>query len=24
MLIDLHAHYVPRSFLEAIEKEGGP
>ncbi|HWT82613.1 MAG TPA: amidohydrolase family protein [Candidatus Methylomirabilis sp.] len=24
MIIDLHAHYVPRSFLEAIEKEGGP
>src|SRR5207237_813112 len=24
MLIDLHAHYAPRSFLEAIEKEGGP
>ena len=24
MIIDLHAHYVPRSFLEAIEKEGRP
>ncbi len=24
MIIDLHAHYVPRSFLEAIEKEGAP
>ncbi len=24
MIIDLHAHYVPRSFLEAIEKEGEP
>jgi aminocarboxymuconate-semialdehyde decarboxylase len=24
MIIDLHAHYIPRSFLEAIEKEGGP
>lgn len=24
MLIDLHAHYVPRVFLEAIEKEGAP
>src|SRR5438094_613565 len=24
MLIDLHAHSVRRSFLEAIEKEGGP
>ena len=23
MLVDLHAHYVPRSFLEAIEREGG-
>ncbi len=22
MIIDLHAHYVPQSFLEAIEKEG--
>ncbi len=24
MIIDLHAHYVPASFLEAIEKEGAP
>lgn len=24
MIIDVHAHYVPRSFLEAIEKEGAP
>src|SRR5256885_16931088 len=24
MVIDLHAHFVPRAFLEAIEKEGGP
>jgi aminocarboxymuconate-semialdehyde decarboxylase len=24
MIIDLHAHYVPRSFLEAIEKHGAP
>ena len=24
MIIDLHAHYVPRSFLEAIEKDGAP
>jgi aminocarboxymuconate-semialdehyde decarboxylase len=24
MIIDLHAHYVPESFLEAIEKEGTP
>jgi aminocarboxymuconate-semialdehyde decarboxylase len=24
MIIDLHAHYVPQSFLEAIEKEGAP
>ncbi len=24
MIIDLHAHYVPESFLEAIEKEGAP
>jgi len=24
MIIDLHAHYVPKSLLEAIEKEGGP
>ncbi|HTU01393.1 MAG TPA: amidohydrolase family protein [Candidatus Sulfotelmatobacter sp.] len=24
MIIDLHAHYVPEAFLEAIEKEGGP
>ncbi|MGE5047817.1 MAG: amidohydrolase family protein [Deltaproteobacteria bacterium] len=24
MVIDLHAHYLPRSLLEAIEKEGGP
>jgi aminocarboxymuconate-semialdehyde decarboxylase len=22
MIIDLHAHYIPQSFLEAIEKEG--
>jgi aminocarboxymuconate-semialdehyde decarboxylase len=22
MIVDLHAHYVPQSFLEAIEKEG--
>ena len=22
MVIDLHAHFVPRKFLEAIEKEG--
>jgi len=24
MIIDVHAHYVPRSFLEVIEKEGAP
>ncbi len=24
MIIDLHAHYVPRSFMEAIDKEGAP
>lgn len=24
MIIDLHAHYVPQGFLEAIEKEGEP
>lgn len=24
MIIDLHAHYVPPSFLEAIEKDGAP
>lgn len=24
MIIDLHAHYVPQSFLEAIDKEGAP
>lgn len=24
MVLDLHAHYLPRSFLDAIEKEGGP
>ena len=24
MLIDLHAHFVPRVFLETIEKEGAP
>jgi len=24
MVVDLHAHYLPRSFLDAIEKEGGP
>jgi len=24
MIIDLHAHYVPRSFLEVIEKDGAP
>ncbi len=24
MIIDLHAHYVPQGFLEAIEKEGAP
>ena len=24
MIIDLHAHFVPRAFLETIEKEGGP
>lgn len=24
MIIDLHAHYVPPSFLEAIQKEGAP
>ncbi len=24
MIIDLHAHFVPRSFMEAIEKEGAP
>lgn len=24
MIIDLHAHYVPRRFLEAIEKHGAP
>jgi aminocarboxymuconate-semialdehyde decarboxylase len=24
MIIDLHAHYVPLSFMEAIEKEGAP
>ncbi len=24
MIIDLHAHYVPQSFLEAIEKDGAP
>jgi aminocarboxymuconate-semialdehyde decarboxylase len=24
MIIDLHAHFVPRAFLEAIEQEGGP
>lgn len=24
MVIDLHAHYVPPSFLEAIEKDGAP
>lgn len=24
MIIDVHAHYVPESFLEAIEKEGAP
>lgn len=24
MVIDLHAHYLPRSFLDAIEREGGP
>jgi aminocarboxymuconate-semialdehyde decarboxylase len=24
MIIDSHAHYVPQSFLEAIEKEGAP
>jgi aminocarboxymuconate-semialdehyde decarboxylase len=24
MIIDLHAHFVPRSFLEAIEKDGAP
>jgi len=24
MVIDLHAHFVPRAFLEAIEKEGTP
>src|SRR5919201_4823168 len=24
MVIDLHAHYVPESFLEAIERDGGP
>src|SRR5437016_14682105 len=24
MVIDLHAHFVPRAFLEGIEKEGAP
>jgi aminocarboxymuconate-semialdehyde decarboxylase len=24
MVIDLHAHYIPPSFLEAIDREGGP
>src|SRR5207248_10966910 len=24
MIIDLHAHFVPRAFLETIEKEEGP
>ncbi len=24
MIVDLHAHYLPRSLLDAIEKEGGP
>jgi aminocarboxymuconate-semialdehyde decarboxylase len=24
MLIDLHAHYVPRSFMEMMDKEGAP
>jgi aminocarboxymuconate-semialdehyde decarboxylase len=24
MIVDLHAHYVPQSFLDAIEKEGSP
>lgn len=24
MIIDVHAHYVPKSFLEVIEKEGAP
>jgi aminocarboxymuconate-semialdehyde decarboxylase len=24
LIIDAHAHFVPRSFLEAIEKEGAP
>ena len=24
MVVDLHAHYYPQSFLEAIEKDGGP
>jgi aminocarboxymuconate-semialdehyde decarboxylase len=24
MLVDLHAHFVPPSFMEAMEREGGP
>src|SRR3954464_2784162 len=24
MVIDLHAHFVPRAFLETLEKDGAP